>query len=88
MLKLPRIRWMKLSVHIRLAILVTVAAAGTLAGLALFLQSRATSEQWKADFEQQEAVLLVEQTVRAEFLEIGRLAERYVFTMMLRSSSG
>lgn len=78
MLKLPRIRWMKLSVHIRLAILVTVAAAGTLAGLALFLQSRATSEQWKADFEQQEAVLLVEQTVRAEFLEIGRLAERYV----------
>lgn len=78
MLKPPRIRWMKLSVHVRLGILIGVAAIGTLAGLALFLQSLATSAQWRSEFEAQEDMLLVEQTLRAEILEIGRLAERYV----------
>jgi len=78
MLKFPRLRWMKLSVHIRLAILVTVAAVGTLAGLGLFLQSLSTAERWRVEFERQEDVLHVTETLRAEFLEIGRLAERFV----------
>ncbi|WP_412546541.1 methyl-accepting chemotaxis protein [Maricaulis sp. MIT060901] len=69
---------MKLSVHIRLAILVTVAAVGTLAGLGLFLQSLSTAERWRVEFERQDDVLHVTETLRAEFLEIGRLAERFV----------
>ena len=67
-----------MSVHIRLAILVTVAAVGTLAGLGLFLQSLSTAERWREEFERQEDVLHVTETLRAEFLEIGRLAERFV----------
>lgn len=78
MLKPPRIRWMKLSVHVRLGILIGVAAIGTLAGLVLFLQSLSTAAQWRSELEAQEDMLLVEQSLRAEILEIGRLAERFL----------
>ena len=73
--RLPRIQWRQLSVHVRLGILIAVAAGGTLVGLALFMQSLSLTRTWQSEFEAQEQYLITHQALRAEFLEIGRLAE-------------